>query len=398
MRIGIFGGTFNPPHMGHIDACRFASANLKLDRLYLVPTKVPPHKQLPEGSASPEQRFEMTALAAAMIPGAQAWDVELKREGPSYSADTVMDLRRMYPDDELILIVGSDMFFTLDKWRRAEELLSSVTVCVMSRNAEDFERLSIKAAELKDGFGARSVILDKPILEVSSSDLRGGSKLADIPMCIWDYIVKNGLYGDLGKDMLPSYMEMLRNIASASLSGKRAAHVMGCERLACRLAERWGGDKELCRAAAILHDITKEKTVEEQLQICEKYGIIPDYDRYTEKALFHSLTGWLVALREIGVPENIALAIKHHTLGRPNMSLEEKILFVADKVEETRKYPGTEEIRALAFENLDAAAAECIKRTVDDIKRRGNKVNPAIYDTLAALTASDKSPKGRMDG
>ena len=96
MKIGIYGGTFNPIHRGHLTAARAAMDALGLDRLLLIPASVPPHKALPQGSAEPADRLEMTALACAQLgPGAQALDIELHRTGPSYTVDTLRQLRQM---------------------------------------------------------------------------------------------------------------------------------------------------------------------------------------------------------------------------------------------------------------------------------------------------------------
>ena len=113
-RVGIMGGTFNPPHNGHVHAARQAMAAMQFDRLLLIPDNVPPHKTMPHGSADGEQRLEMTRLMAREIPGAEACDMELRRGGRSYTADTLRALQRALPEAELFLIIGTDMLLTLD--------------------------------------------------------------------------------------------------------------------------------------------------------------------------------------------------------------------------------------------------------------------------------------------
>ena len=110
MNIGVYGGTFDPPHWGHITAARAAMEQLELDKLVLIPDRVPPHKALPEGSASPEQRLEMAALATAELgKRAEVSDWALRRDGPSFTSDTLAELRREHPEDTLWLLMGSDM-------------------------------------------------------------------------------------------------------------------------------------------------------------------------------------------------------------------------------------------------------------------------------------------------
>ena len=120
MRIGIYGGTFNPIHRGHLTAARAAMDALGLDRLLLIPASVPPHKALPQGSADAADRLEMAALACAQLgPVAQALDIELHRTGPSYTVDTLRQLRMEHPEDELWLLMGTDMFLSLERDRKS---------------------------------------------------------------------------------------------------------------------------------------------------------------------------------------------------------------------------------------------------------------------------------------
>ena len=120
MRIGIYGGTFNPPHLGHLMAARTVFEVLKLDKLLLVPAGIPPHKDLPEDSPSAEQRFEMTRFAGEQLglgEHVETLDIELRRGGKSYTADTLAAIHKQYPDAELWLLMGTDMFLTLQAWR-----------------------------------------------------------------------------------------------------------------------------------------------------------------------------------------------------------------------------------------------------------------------------------------
>ena len=118
MKIGIYGGTFNPPHLGHMEAARTAIQVLGLDKLLLIPAGVPPHKAMPEGSPDQDQRLEMTRLAAeqtGLDNKVEVLDIELRREGRSYTAETLAQLKEQYPEDELWLLMGTDMFLTLHR-------------------------------------------------------------------------------------------------------------------------------------------------------------------------------------------------------------------------------------------------------------------------------------------
>ena len=118
MKLGFFGGTFNPPHLGHVRAAEAAAKTLGLDVLYVIPAGIPPHKELPANSADPDQRLEMACLAFGEIPGVQVLDWELRRPGRSYTSDTVERLVKAHPGDELWLLCGTDMFETLPSWHK----------------------------------------------------------------------------------------------------------------------------------------------------------------------------------------------------------------------------------------------------------------------------------------
>ena len=142
MRIGVYGGTFNPPHLGHVTAARAVFELLKLDRLLLVPAGLPPHKALPAGSPTPEQRLELTRLAGEQLglgDQVQTLDIEVHREGRSFTADTLRQLRAQYPEAELWLLMGTDMFLTLQDWHAPEEILSLAGIAAFGRTEADTE-------------------------------------------------------------------------------------------------------------------------------------------------------------------------------------------------------------------------------------------------------------------
>lgn len=130
MKIGIYGGTFNPIHLGHMEAARFALEYLELDKLLLIPAGIPPHKAMDAGTPEPDLRLAMTDLAAqALGPQAEASDIELRREGKSYTLDTVRAIREQYPKAKLYLLMGTDMFLTFHLWRDPGEIAKRCTLC-----------------------------------------------------------------------------------------------------------------------------------------------------------------------------------------------------------------------------------------------------------------------------
>ena len=146
MKIGIYGGTFNPPHLGHQAAAETAVKVLGLDKLILIPAAVPPHKQLPEHTPDNRHRVEMTLkMADAMnMPGVvEVSDMEMKREGKSYTSDTLRIIKERYPDAELWLLMGTDMFLTFQTWHAPEEILSNAGIAAFGRTEADTDRKSV---------------------------------------------------------------------------------------------------------------------------------------------------------------------------------------------------------------------------------------------------------------
>ena len=155
MRTGILGGTFNPPHLGHLHAAELAHDALRLDRVLFIPTNLPPHKALPANTASPEARCEMVRRLTADRPWAQLDTLEIDRGGASYTVDTLRALHGRGETD-LYLIVGTDMLLSFDRsWRAPDEIARLATLAVCARENEDWDALREKAAQLRETLGAR---------------------------------------------------------------------------------------------------------------------------------------------------------------------------------------------------------------------------------------------------
>ena len=274
MKIGVYGGTFNPPHLGHITAARAVFDLLQLDRLLLIPAGLPPHKEMPAGSPTPQQRLEMTRLAGeqtGLSSKVEILDMELVRTGKSYTSDTLAALKEMYPDDELWLLMGTDMFLTLQAWHAPEEILRLAGIAAFGRTEEDSEELfSVQREYLTKTYpGCRIFTLTIPgVVDVSSTEIRAalakGAGAELLAPAVYGYILRHGLYGT-SADLKKLPLEQLRPVALSYLKHKRIPHVLGTEQEAIRLAERYGADVEKARVAALLHDCTKRLSMEEQL-------------------------------------------------------------------------------------------------------------------------------------
>ena len=386
MNIGIYGGTFDPPHWGHITAARAAMEQLGLDKLVLIPDRVPPHKALPEGSASPEQRLEMAALAAAELgKRAEVSDRELRRSGPSYTSDTLAELRREYPEDTLWLLMGSDMFLSLQTWHAPERIMELARIAPFSREAEDESAaFAAQKARLERAYGAQICIVQNPeVRELSSTEVRAalaagrGSDL--LPPAVYGYVLREHLYGT-HKALTGLTPDELRPIAMSYLKPKRMPHVLGTEQEAVRLVRRYGGDETQARIAALLHDCTKKLDMAQQLALCEKYGIMLDELEQKALKLLHSKTGAAIARDVFGVEDAVYDAILYHTTGKPDMTRLEKIIYLADYIEPTRDFPGVDELRKTVYEDMDKGLLMGLTMTIQEMEEMGNPVHHLTRD------------------
>ena len=390
MRIGIYGGTFNPPHVGHVLAAKQAIDALRLDLLLMIPDRIAPHKQMPENSPSPEQRLELLKLAVAGCDKIKPLDLELKREGPSYTYVTVEDLRKQYPEDELILIMGTDMFLTFLNWRNPERILNCCSLGVLYRG-ERGEVRDIDAMKAQmEAEGAGVELIQNPVTAISSTDLRRmlifGCAEPFLPDGVGDYIRENGLYGT-GRDYRGLSLEELEQVVVSLLKPSRVIHVLGCRDTAVKLAGHWGADETDAARAGLLHDVTKALNGQLQLTLCAEYGTILDEFSTKYPKTLHALTGSLVAERIFGENPAVVEAICSHTTGKADMNLLEKIIYVADYMEPCRDFPGVEKLRELAFSDMDAALRLGLEMTLDHLAEQGSEVSPQSRDALAWLNA-----------
>ena len=194
MRLGVFGGTFDPIHLGHLRAAENARECLELDRVAFIPAGIPPHRTEPSSSAL--DRYAMTALATAGHPGFAVSDVELRRDGPSYTVDTVAGLRQESPEAEVFVIVGSDTFPEMATWKEHQRLRALCTVAVVARPGE------ARAAGDRPAVGGpapRVARVEGPGLDISASAIRGLARQRKsirylVPDAVADYIAKRALY------------------------------------------------------------------------------------------------------------------------------------------------------------------------------------------------------------
>ena len=382
-RIGIFGGMFDPPHIGHVRAAEAAISQLGLDKLYVIPDHTAPSDRK-IGFATPEDRLELTKLAFADTEKTTVSAVAVENHGVVYTADLVEHISNLHPQAELFLLLGADKLQSLRAWRGFDRMCRQVTFAVMFRGVKG-EQENVEA--LRD-IGAKVQVLDAQTCVISSKDVRRllifHCAKAFLNPSVTDYIDRNSLYG-VWEDFKNLPMERLEQVVISLLKKKRINHVLGCRDTAVALAKRWGTDETDAARAGLLHDVTKALDGPLQLTICAEYGtILDDFSTENPKTL-HAFTGSLVARDVFGENEAVISAIRSHTTGKGGMNTLEKIIYVADYMEPNRDFPGVEELRRLAFEDLDAALKMGLHMTLEHLRKQGAEVSPATRDALNYL-------------
>lgn len=393
MKIGVYGGTFNPPHLGHLAAARAAIEALELDKLLLIPAAVPPHKELPQETPGLEHRLAMVEkMADAMrLPRVvEVSKLEAERYGKSYTSDTLEAIHEQYPEAQLWLLMGTDMFLTLHQWHDPGAILKLAGICAFGRREEDGEAVfAPQRAFLEKQYGAKVVTMTLPdLVDISSTQLREllarGEGAEYLHPSIYGYILRNGLYGTHA-DLKHLDIPELRACSYSMVKEKRVKHIRGTEEEAVRLAKRWGADETMARRAGILHDCTKYLELEEQLELCRKYGV--ELDELEQKAvkLLHSKTGACIARDVFGEPDEVFWAIFWHTTAKADMTTLEKILYVADYMEPNRDFDGVERLRELAYRDLDKALLLGVETTIQEMEDRELPVHKNTIQAQAWL-------------
>jgi nicotinate-nucleotide adenylyltransferase len=199
VRLGILGGTFNPPHLGHLVCAQEAYLQLGLERVLLIPARIPPHKPVDE-EPGPEHRLELCRLAIGDDSRFEVSDLEIKRSGPSFTVDTLEELNSQAPDSELFLIVGGDVAAGLPRWREPERVLSLSTLAVAKRRGTPRDEIENALSSLRGG--ERAEFFRMPRVEFSSTMVRTRVRAGQpikyiVPEAVASYINEQRLYGGM---------------------------------------------------------------------------------------------------------------------------------------------------------------------------------------------------------
>ncbi|MDU3457243.1 nicotinate-nucleotide adenylyltransferase [Peptoniphilus harei] len=196
-KYGIFGGSFNPIHYGHLMICEYIKEEMGLDKVIFIPTGNPPHKDL---ELSAEDRYEMVRLAISPNPDFEISDIETTRVEKSYTVDTIRELKKIYKEEKLYFLIGLDSLFQLKTWMKIGDLSQEIEFVVALRPGYlDREEVNKEIDFLRENFGTKINLIKTPLYEISSTDLRdrireGKSLRYLIPKKVLDYIEESGFY------------------------------------------------------------------------------------------------------------------------------------------------------------------------------------------------------------
>ena len=373
--IGVLGGMFDPIHAGHIRAAQAALA-AGAERVLLCPCQTPAHRT--QAIASPAHRLRMCEIAAQEHPGLEACDADLRAE-TCYTADTVDILQARYPDARICWIIGADKLRNLDRWYGAERLFAACDFWVCPRPGYD-AHLPVP--------GARLHVLDMPPITASSAAvvqrLHAYDDAADmLTRAEARYIAENGLYQ-------PDYEALLN---ARRMSHQRLMHTLGVRQTAVALADLYGARMQAAGVAAMLHDIAKPMPLAEMQKKAQEYGLRLPKDIYADPNLLHGPLAAAIAERELGVHDaELLSAIACHTTGKPDMTVLEQIIYLADAIEPTRRdYPGLAQIRELAQTKLSAAVLLSMRRTREYVLSQGHAFCPQTELAMQSLAAKEET-------
>lgn len=367
-KVGIMGGTFNPIHNGHLLLAKAAKEQYALDEIWLMPTKIPPHKSR-FSILSEKDRLAMTELAAKEYEGFCASDFECKKEGITYSADTFDELSRFYPDITFYFIIGGDSLLHFHEWKWPRLILEKTILLAGTRYGVENSEAKKAILNLRDKFPFAEIYpVEFPDMDVSSSEIRKAfyeghpETVADaMPASVYEYLRSHSFYQKAAFAELDSEMRRI-------LPEKRYLHSVAVAHLSAALAAAWGLDTEVALTAGILHDCAKAMKDDALVAECRKLEIPFSETEQKNGFLLHGKLGAYYAKHKYYVSdERILSAIFWHTTGKPEMSEYEKIVFLADYLEPFRTQPTIPplcELRRLAFADLNKATRLVLQNTL----------------------------------
>ena len=394
MRIGVYGGSFDPVHNGHIAMIRSALKSGFIDCVIVIPS-VRNSFKLYTNKLPPPYRFYMMkeTVEGLELKNCYVSDIEYNIEGVSYTAVVLAKLtsdsfirdflaengvkrKKAEEHHEFFWIMGSDTLGTFETWYKPGEILNYATLLAAVRPGDttDVEKA---ASSIRKNLGGRVEIFRLDGVECSSSEITSSGDFTKVPDPAREFIKLHALYTENTK-LSGVSEEALKQFYESSvwmyhyLGAKRLLHTLNVGYLSAHLADVFGCDKDKALIAGALHDCAKELPLEEQTKLAKKYS----GDLFTERKLLHSPAGAAFASDQFGIKDKEILdAICYHTTGRGNMSTLEKIVYLADKIEPSRTYTDLTPIREAAEKDLESAMRMTAAAVRDKFVSQGRDIH-----------------------
>ena len=382
-KIGIFGGTFDPVHKGHLALSKTAIENLKLNKLYIIPNGTPPHKSV---FCSKEHRYKMLLDVFSDQDKTTVSAFELESESYSYSYQTLQHFKKLHPDSELYFIIGMDNLSEISKWKNPDIIFSLATIF----DRVGFDKPNAQIKKLKDEYSAK--VLAFPFkYKISSTRIKekisiGKYIFSDLDINTFLYIIKNGLYGN---DNISEYDFYEREV-SKLVDEKRYLHSLGVACTAYLLAKRYAEDPKLAYFTGLVHDIAKRLPFDKQLEYCKNIKLDPQEIEYPK--MLHAPAGAGLLRKEYQIEnEKLLQAVRYHTIGDKNMTLLDKIIYMADYIEPYRNFEGLDTLRKLAFSDINQAIIKGIDTTILSLIDENLRISPILLTVRNELIEGEKN-------
>lgn len=372
MRIGLLGGSFDPVHNAHVALARAARERLGLDLVVMMPSGEPPYKKCRAGKAD---RLSMVRLAVQGERGIEVSDIEIKRSGETYAVDTLRELSEMYPGSEIVYILGADAAAKVRRWKGAEEVLRLCRIACVARGEND---------ECPEGMTRLECRLEDISSSMIRDMVRRGEDIAGlVPEGVRGYIGRRGLYiAEMTEE------EIIADLKER-LKPSRFEHTLGVAQTALELARENGFPEGKAYIAGLVHDCAKNLSDGEMDDMADEAGA--DAEERLVRQVLHAPVGALVAQKRYGINDpEILQAVRRHTIGGSGMSILDMIIYVADFIEPGRRpFPGLEEVRRAAHENVRRAALMCAESTRNYQTRQGGRIHPATEMMIREITDTE---------
>lgn len=380
-RIGILGGSFNPPHIAHVVNAEFVGKKLNLDKVFLMPSAISPHQDKKETIAS-HHREKMVNLAIENNDLLAIETYEIERGGKNYTYDTIQALKKKYSGAQIYFIIGGDMVEYLPTWYKIDELVQMVQFVGIHRIGYSLEtHYNVQLIEV-------------PSIDISSSKIRQYIDNDEPIRYLIDdkvlaYIQEHNLYQS-ESDLVNIDFEALKEIVKSQMSYKRFEHVLRVEQKAIELAKQYRVNVLACRLAALLHDLCKEWTMAQYEAVVNQFNLDKDLLNWGSEILHGIVAKYVVPEMFFekkndelnSLEQQIVDAIACHTVGSKQMSDVAKVLFVADYIEDGRSFDGVDTARELAKKSLTKAIQFKLEHTIQFLKEKQVPIYPvteAVY-------------------